>query len=98
MQLASHFHKLQLYLFKALCFSQARENPEERVIGVDIVETVKLAQIVMKWFPDMLPFFNHKELNSTIVLRDGLTILEQNDAMEIIQFSICRHQDGAYLH
>lgn len=65
-----------------------------------IVETemVKLEQIVMKWFPDMLPFFNQKELESVIVLRDGLTILEPDDAMEIIQFSICEHQNTAFLH
>ncbi|MGG6313446.1 hypothetical protein [Paenibacillus macerans] len=62
------------------------------------METVKLAQIVMKWFPDMLPFLNQKELNSTIILRDGLTILEPQDALEIIQFSICEHQNPAYLH
>lgn len=62
------------------------------------METVKLAQIVMKWFPDMLPFFNQRELNSMIILRDGLTILEPEDAMEIIQFSICEHQDTAFLH
>ncbi len=62
------------------------------------METVKLEQIVMKWFPDMLPFFNQKELNSMIVLRDGLTILESEDAMEIIQLSICEHQSTAFLH
>lgn len=62
------------------------------------METVKLAQIVMKWFPDMLPFLNQKELNSTIILRDGLTILEPQDALEIIQFSICEHQNPAFLH
>lgn len=67
------------------------------MIDVDM-ETVKLEQIVMRWFPDMLPFFNHKELNSTIVLRDGFTILEPHDALEIIQFSICEHQNAAYLH
>lgn len=62
------------------------------------METVKLEQIVMKWFPDMLPFFNQRELNSMIVLRDGLTILEPEDAMEIIQFSICEHQSTEFLH
>ncbi|SDF65121.1 hypothetical protein SAMN04488542_11485 [Fontibacillus panacisegetis] len=62
------------------------------------METVKLAQIVMKWFPDMLPFLNQKELDSMIILRDGLTILEPEDAMEIIQFSICEHQNSAFLH
>ncbi|MMZ70709.1 hypothetical protein D3C76_519190 [compost metagenome] len=62
------------------------------------METVKLAQIVMKWFPDMLPFFNQKELDSMIILRDGLTILEPEDALEIIQFSICEHQNSSFLH
>ncbi|MNP67359.1 hypothetical protein D3C76_1631830 [compost metagenome] len=62
------------------------------------METVKLEQIVMKWFPDMLPFFNQRELNSMIILRDGLTILEPEDAMEIIQFSICEHQSTGFLH
>ncbi|MGN7355763.1 hypothetical protein ACTHPF_00245 [Paenibacillus sp. SAF-054] len=61
------------------------------------VETVKLSQIVMKWFPDMMPFLKQNELNSLIVLRDGLGILEQDDAMEIIQYSICEHQSSALL-
>ncbi len=61
------------------------------------VETVKLSQIVMKWFPDMMPFLKQNELNSLIVLRDGLGILEQDDAMEIIQYSICEHQSSAPL-
>ena len=62
------------------------------------METVKLAQIVRKWFPDMLPFLDQKELNSMFILRDGLTILEPEDAMEIIQYSICEHQNSAFLH
>lgn len=62
------------------------------------METVKLSQIVMKWFPEMIPFFRQNELNSMIVLRDGLRILEQEDALEIIQFSICEHQNHTPLH
>nr|WP_033404237.1 hypothetical protein [Paenibacillus fonticola] len=62
------------------------------------METVKLAQIVMKWFPDMLPFFDEKELDSMIILRDGINLLEPNDAMEIIQFSICELQNTKFLH
>ncbi|MEC0177980.1 MULTISPECIES: hypothetical protein [Paenibacillus] len=62
------------------------------------METVKLSQIVMKWFPDMMSFLKQNELNSLIVLRDGLSILEQEDAMEIIQYSICEHQSSALLH
>ncbi|MCP1425935.1 hypothetical protein J3D43_004451 [Paenibacillus xylanexedens] len=37
------------------------------------------------------------ELDSLIVLRDGLGILEQGDAMEIIQYSICEHQNEIYI-
>ncbi|WP_187377835.1 hypothetical protein [Paenibacillus senegalimassiliensis] len=62
------------------------------------METVTLEQIVLKWFPDMLPFLNQKELDSTIILRDGFTILEPQDALEIIHYSICEHQDSAFLH
>ncbi len=62
------------------------------------METVKLSEIVLKWFPDMMPFFRQNELNSVIVLRDGLSILEEDDALEIIQYSIYEHQNQAYLH
>ncbi|AJS61558.1 hypothetical protein UB51_14275 [Paenibacillus sp. IHBB 10380] len=61
------------------------------------MEPVKLSQIVMMWHPDMMPFLKQIELNSLIMLRDGLRILEAQDAMEIIQFSICEHQNLAHL-
>ncbi|MFD1776310.1 hypothetical protein [Paenibacillus rhizophilus] len=61
------------------------------------METVKLLEIVMKWYPDMMPFLKQDELDSMIVLRDGLSILDSADAMDIIQYSICEHQDSAYL-
>ncbi|USB32235.1 hypothetical protein [Paenibacillus sp. YPG26] len=67
------------------------------MIIVDM-ETVKLSQIVMKWFPDMMPVFNSEELNSTILLRDGFTVLNPEDALEIIHYSICEHQSSALLH
>ncbi|WP_106769814.1 hypothetical protein [Paenibacillus faecalis] len=62
------------------------------------METVKLSEIVMKWFPDMMPFFRQNELNSIIVLRDGLNILEEDDALQIIQCSIYEYQNQTYLH
>lgn len=62
------------------------------------METVKLEQIVTKWFPDMLLFFDQKELDSIIMLRDGFRKLEQDDAMEIMQYSICEHQNSNLLH
>lgn len=61
------------------------------------MEPVKLSQIVMMWYPDMIPFLKQIELNSLIMLRDGLSILEAQDAMEIIQHSICEHQNLAHL-
>lgn len=61
------------------------------------METVKLSAIVMRWYPDMMPFLKQNELNSVIVLRDGMSILEPADAMDIIHYSICEHQNSAYL-
>ncbi len=61
------------------------------------METVKLSQIVLKCFPDMMPSLKQQELNSLVVLRDGLRILEADDAMEIIQYSICENQDEQLL-
>ncbi|OMC71228.1 hypothetical protein BK126_03745 [Paenibacillus sp. FSL H7-0326] len=61
------------------------------------MERVKLSEIVMKWYPEMLPTLRQNELNSFIVLRDGFGLLEAEDAMEIIQYSICEHQDDSYL-
>ncbi|CAJ1315768.1 hypothetical protein PO903_13120 [Paenibacillus sp. PK4536] len=61
------------------------------------METVKLSQIVMKWFPDMMPSLKQQELNAVIVLRDGLRILEPEDAMEIIQHSICENQSQQFM-
>ncbi|WP_127585140.1 hypothetical protein [Paenibacillus koleovorans] len=62
------------------------------------METVKLSRIVMKLTPELYPFLRHCELNSDIVLRNGLDALESADVMEIIQFSISEHQKDAFLH
>ncbi|MCM3783121.1 hypothetical protein M3231_09040 [Neobacillus mesonae] len=61
------------------------------------MERVKLSEIVTKWFPEILPTLKQNELNALIVLRDGFGLLEPEDAMEIIQYSICEHQDELYL-
>ncbi|TVY08320.1 hypothetical protein [Paenibacillus cremeus] len=63
-----------------------------------LVETVRLATIVMKLTPQMYPFLKPTELESEIVLRNGLAALEAEDAMEIIQYSISKHQKDAFLH
>ncbi|MED4602481.1 hypothetical protein P9314_17580 [Paenibacillus validus] len=63
-----------------------------------LVETVKLSTIVMKLTPELYPFLKQRELESEIVLRNGLAALEAEDAMEIIQYSISEHQKDAHLH
>ncbi|MFC6230474.1 hypothetical protein ACFQI7_21885 [Paenibacillus allorhizosphaerae] len=63
-----------------------------------LVETVRLATIVMKLTPDLYPTLTKIELESEIVLRNGLASLMAEDAMEIIQYSISEHQKDAFLH
>ncbi|KIL38595.1 hypothetical protein SD70_25560 [Gordoniibacillus kamchatkensis] len=62
-----------------------------------LVETVKLSRIVMKLSPELVPFLKKQELDSDIVLMDGLDALEAEDVMEIVQFSISEHNRDAYL-
>jgi hypothetical protein len=62
------------------------------------VETVKLSKIVSRLSPELVPFLKKKELDSDIVLMDGLEALEVDDVMEIVQFSISEHQRDAFLH
>nr|WP_040951648.1 hypothetical protein [Gorillibacterium massiliense] len=62
-----------------------------------LVETVKLASIVMKFTPQMYSFLKKIELDSDIVLVNGMNALEEADAMEIIQFSISEHQKDAFI-
>ncbi|MBB3071026.1 hypothetical protein FHS14_004033 [Paenibacillus baekrokdamisoli] len=52
------------------------------------METVRLSRIVEKLVPELVPFLTERELNLNIVLRDGLALLEPDDAMEIVQHSI----------
>ncbi len=61
------------------------------------METVKLSRIVMKLTPELYPFLRYSELNSEIVLKNGLEALESEDVMEIIQYSISEHQKDAFL-
>ncbi|MFD2613249.1 hypothetical protein [Paenibacillus gansuensis] len=62
------------------------------------METVKLSSIVEKLTPEMYPYLTQEELNSYIVLRDGLGVLQKQDALEIIQYSICEQQKDALIH
>ncbi len=61
------------------------------------METVTLASIVMKCTPEMYATLKKEELESVIVLRDGLSSLEAEDALDIIRHSICEHQKDGYL-
>ncbi len=62
------------------------------------METIKLSRIVMKFNPELVSTLTSMELDSSIVLRNGFQALEPEDALEIIQFSICEHQKDALLH
>jgi len=46
----------------------------------------------------MFPYLKKIELESDIVLMNGLASLETEDALEIIQFSISEHQKDTFLH
>lgn len=61
------------------------------------METVRLVQIVEKLVPELVPFLTERELNLNIVLRDGLALLEPEDAVEIVQHSICEYQKEVLL-
>ena len=62
------------------------------------MEQVKLSRIVMKCQPELYPFLRPDELDTNIVLRDGLDSLASEDALEIIQYSICKLQQDAVIH
>ncbi|AQT85984.1 hypothetical protein B1222_18665 [Paenibacillus larvae subsp. pulvifaciens] len=61
------------------------------------METVTLSRIVMRLTPELVPYLTRRELESQIVLRDGLQALDAEDVMEIVQFSISEHQKDAIL-
>ncbi|MFC5988306.1 hypothetical protein [Marinicrinis lubricantis] len=56
-------------------------------------ETVKLSRLVLELKPELYPFLKPVELNTTIVLRDGIDGLSREDADEIVRYSIIKHQD-----
>jgi hypothetical protein len=63
-----------------------------------MMQTVRLSSIVMKYTPEMIAHLKPKELNSEIVLVNGIEALDEIEAMEIIQYSISEHQKDAYIH
>lgn len=60
------------------------------------METVKLATIVERLAPELGKYLTPQELDTQIVLRDGITRLDATDVMEILQFSICRKQQALH--
>jgi hypothetical protein len=76
-----------------------RKSFSNLLIGeVMLVETVKLSRIVLKVSPELAGFLTLSELNSEIVLRNGIEALEAQDVMEIIQYSISEHQKDTLFH
>lgn len=83
------------------CFISMSASPAPLIFKdrtVIDVETVKLATIVLKLTPELYPFLKRDELDAVIVLRNGLSALEADDAVEIIQHSISEQQKSALLH
>ncbi|RXZ82257.1 hypothetical protein EBB07_11305 [Paenibacillaceae bacterium] len=62
------------------------------------MQTVALSRIVEKLVPELVPFLTQRELQMNIVLRDGLAVLEPEDAIEIVQHSIYEIQKQVLLH
>lgn len=62
------------------------------------METVTLATIIERLAPELSTCLTPQELSMQIVLRDGITQLEASDAIEILQYSICRKQKASILH
>lgn len=61
------------------------------------METVRLSRIVKRFTPELFPTLTPQELDTQIVLRDGISGLETEDAVEIVQMSICEHQKGSLI-
>lgn len=59
---------------------------------------VTLSQIVERLAPELIPFLTRKELDMNIVLREGFEGLGHEDAVEIVQHSICEQQKQTLLH
>ena len=62
------------------------------------METVTLMRIAEKLAPELVPFLTERELGMNIILRDGLAVLDQEDAIEIVQHSIYEIQKQVLLH
>ena len=63
-----------------------------------VMETVRLSRIVKRLTPELYPTLKRQELETQVVLRYGLDQLEAEDAVEIVQHSICEHQKSSLIH
>lgn len=61
------------------------------------MHTVKLSRIVMKFTPELYSFLRSTELDTEVVLRNGVESLESGDVVEIIQHRISEYQKEAFL-
>ncbi|GAB2700136.1 hypothetical protein ACFQWB_15615 [Paenibacillus thermoaerophilus] len=62
------------------------------------METVTLSRLVKEFAPEWREVLSKDELDSLIVLRDGVSALEPEDVLEIVQHSICEHQHNKLLN
>ncbi|GAB7389044.1 hypothetical protein BSNK01_28820 [Bacillaceae bacterium] len=63
------------------------------------MEAVKLSTIILTLKPELYDFLTPEELNSYIVLRNGIAALTDKDLLEIIQASIHQNKGrDVYLH
>jgi uncharacterized membrane protein YcgQ (UPF0703/DUF1980 family) len=71
-----------------------------RLDEVKTMETIKLSTIVLTVTPELYSFLTPKELDSQIVLRDGMDSLQsmqQDDVLEIIEASIMYNKSNPSL-
>ena len=62
------------------------------------MEVVKLSSIVLKFSPELYSFLKPAELESNVVLKNGLSVLDTVGALEIIQQSIYEQQKDNVIH
>lgn len=61
------------------------------------METIQLANIVKKFAPELVPFLQRQELETYVVLRDGVKTLRHADVVEIVKHRIYENQKRSYL-
>ena len=62
------------------------------------MQVVKLSSIVMRLTPELYSFLKPSELDCSVVLKNGLDVLDSEGALEIIQQSIFEHQKDSHIH